>query len=111
MSVQVNHYVVWGVCIHPGARKVTLESLEPYIDSPFKGIEHHNGLCVLYDGMCGKYLVVGRVLKKSEEGMGFDKPFFCPPFPICEIDVERAVQQLLKDDTLHCTYMMLSHYR
>jgi len=45
---------------------------EPYMDSSFKGINHHNGLSVIRDGMNGKYVFIGRVLAKSRVNEHFD---------------------------------------
>lgn len=81
MSVQSNTYVLVGAVL-PFDEFDTIhddpyEALEPYMDSAFKGIHHHNGLCVLYDGMGGRYIAVGRVLAKSDDqngNYGFNSP-------------------------------------
>jgi hypothetical protein len=75
MSVQQNHYVVIGkrfdykefytlVCPNGDADHY-FDTEHPYTDSAFKGIHHHNDICIISDGMNGKYVVVGRVLQKS----------------------------------------------
>jgi len=53
---------------------------EAYCDSPFKGIQMRNGLGVLYDGMNGKYIMIGMVLQKSEEGVPIDGPLEIPAY-------------------------------
>jgi hypothetical protein len=79
MSTQLNTYVLVGVKLpydHFSGDDLDTdadyEKLEPYMDSAFKGIEHHNGLCVLFDGMNGKYIAAGRVLAKTDESDGFN---------------------------------------
>jgi len=53
------------------------DKYEPYLDSPFDGIRHHNGLCVIDDGMNGEYTFIGRVLAKTKDGKHLDGPFDC----------------------------------
>lgn len=76
MSVQVNTYVLCGVklpfreCEDDNA----YEKLETYLDSAFEGIHHHNGLCVVDDGMNGNYTFIGRVLAKTKNYEHFYDP-------------------------------------
>jgi hypothetical protein len=42
--------------------------LDPYTNRR-RGIEHHNGLCVIDDSMGGRYTMIGRVIEESEEHM------------------------------------------
>lgn len=74
MSVQQNHYVMVGKkfgfkefakLLNVDTGDSAFERVEEYIDNAFKGIHHHNDLCVLFDGMNGEHVVVGRVLQKS----------------------------------------------
>lgn len=66
MSVESNTYVLLGVKLpFEHFNEEQRDQFEPYWDSAFKGIQHHNGLCVVDDGMSGKYYFVGRVLAKS----------------------------------------------
>lgn len=87
MSVQLNQYLILGVKL-AFRKDGTLEGstldldgeawadlIYQYLDSAFEGIEHHNGLCVIDDGMEGKYTMVGRVIKKSSEGNMLSGPF------------------------------------
>jgi hypothetical protein len=50
------------------------DKLEPYYDSAFEGIHHHNSLCVLFDGMNGKYVAIGHVIAKTQNWRGFEEP-------------------------------------
>jgi len=77
MSVQQNHYEIIGAKFgynefHKelmAAKGLTEEEVEDllddYHDSAFKGIQHHNGLCIICDGMNGEYVYVGHILQKS----------------------------------------------
>lgn len=73
MSVQSNTYVLVGVKLpFEHFNEDQRESHEDYTDSSRKGIHHHNGLCVIGDGMSGEYYFIGRVIAKSidEHGEG-----------------------------------------
>ncbi len=66
MSVHSNTYVLVGVKLpFEHFNEDQRESHEAYTDSSRKGIHHHNGLCVIDDGMSGEYCFIGRVLAKS----------------------------------------------
>lgn len=106
MSVQVNHYVAHGIMLpYKEAHKTMLtyggfededdvyDFYEPYTDSAFEGIKHHNGLCVLSDGMNGKYFFVGRILAKTDNYDGFDEPMEIPTLDKAGDDV---LQELIK---------------
>lgn len=73
MSVQSNTYVMAGVKLpFDHFSDEQREAMDDYRDSAYHGIQHHNGLCVVDDGMCGEYTFIGRVLAKSidEHGSG-----------------------------------------
>ncbi len=77
MSTQLNTYVIRGVLFDWETARGdpdSFEKLEPYMDSAFKGIHHHDGLCVICDGMNGKYVAIGKVLHKTRNYEGFDEP-------------------------------------
>ena len=65
MSVQVNDYLIHGIKLpyESGAE----DKYEDYKDSAFEGIKEKNGLCVICDGMNGKYIFIGHVLAKSKD--------------------------------------------
>lgn len=63
MSVNFNQYLLVGVVLP--FTYFPDDDAEAYFDSPYRGIAHHQGLCILSDGMGGKYTVIGRVLQKS----------------------------------------------
>lgn len=109
MSVQSNTYVMCGV-VRPYAEfKDRYDELEPYMDNAFKGIHHHDGLCVLFDGMGGKYVAIGRVLAKSENGQGL-----VPPVKVEEPeDVDDIQEEVSCLVGTHASVGMivLTHYR
>ena len=87
MSVQQNIYVIWGVWLNYDDFYTLLKNkynltkdevydqiIEEYRDSAFEGIKHKNKLCVIMDGMCGKYVIIGHVIAKSDENQqGLEK--------------------------------------
>lgn len=86
MSTQINTYVLFGVVLdYEKAHKAwqhddpaypdLYDVLEPFIDNAFKPETNpKDGLTVLYDGMCGKYIAVGHVIAKTENHGHFDTP-------------------------------------
>ena len=103
MSVQMNQYLMIGVKLpcdftfgNEQDREATYEKMEPYMDSAFKGIKHYNGLCIVDDGMNGKYCMVGRVLQKSSNGETLDGP-------VCMED-EHAVLIPMVKELLHAQF-------
>lgn len=76
MSVQVNTYVLCGIKLpfREWEDESAYEKTEPYLDSAFKGVHHHNGLCVVDDGMNGNYTFIGRVLAKTKNYEHFEEP-------------------------------------
>ncbi|HID9808664.1 TPA: hypothetical protein ACXI3M_006725 [Pseudomonas aeruginosa] len=75
MSVQSNTYVLVGVKLpFEHFNEDQRESHEAYTDRSRKGIHHHNGLCVIDDGMNGEYCFIGRVLAKSIDADGEGLP-------------------------------------
>lgn len=109
MSVQANTYLMCGVVRRYDEWKDKYKALEPYMDSAFTGIEHHNRLCVLYDGMNGKYVAIGRVLAKTGNGDGFDEPIkIIEPDDVDEI--QEAVSMLV-GTPLTVGMFVLTHYR
>ncbi len=117
MSVNCNTYVIIGVQV-PYDEKFkgddNYEKYEDYHDSCNDGIHHHNGLCMLSDGMSGKYVVIGKVLKKTENHRGF----YDGPIDLCEIDADgeerKYVGSLIKAQfgiDKEPTVLVVSHYR
>lgn len=75
MSVQINIYHATGIMFKYDEVKKEYDDFEPYMDSAFEGIKHHDGLCVLYDGMSGEYVFVGRIHRKTRDDGVFHENF------------------------------------
>ncbi|WP_434681315.1 hypothetical protein J3P77_09475 [Pseudomonas sp. R1-18] len=119
MSVQSNTYLLVGVMLpydhFDDVHDDPYEVLEPYTDSAYKGIEHHNGLCVLYDGMGGSHIAIGRVLAKSDDqngNYGFNAPIDATTAmtPELQAEVAKLVQQQF-NFAPDVRAWILTHYR
>lgn len=85
MGVSTNQYLILGVKL-PYDKAVPYETFEDYIDSGYKSdIIHKNGLACIFDGMNGKYVMLGRILEKSRLNEMLDGPYCWEP-----VDPERA---------------------
>lgn len=114
MSVQCNTYIMWGAVFPFKEFRERYDDFELYQDSAFKGIHHHNGLCVLYDGMNAKYFAIGHVLHKTENYEGFESPVALLGQPVLDFNVFQRIQevigrQLTNDE--HVGWLVISHYR
>lgn len=72
MSTQSNTYMMVGAKLpyDQFTEEQHEELLDTYRDSAYKGIQHHNDLCVVVDGMSGRYVFIGRVLAKTDDQNG-----------------------------------------
>lgn len=79
MSIQTNQYLIYGINVpvkwieqwkKKNKDKDWYETFESFMDdSAFtKKVKHKDGIFCLYDGMSGKFLIIGKVLDKSEDG-------------------------------------------
>jgi len=85
MSVATNQYLILGVKL-PYKGESHYEDFEDYIDNGYKSeILHKNGLACVYDGMDGKYIMLGRIIEKSPVDERIDGPFCFYP-----VDPEKA---------------------
>lgn len=112
MSVQVNTYIAFGVLLpFDTLSEDDYDKYEPYMDSAFKGIHHHNGLCVIRDGMNGKYVIIGRVLAKSKVYENFDSPM-TPNVTPTEIElVGSLITSQFGIENPEVKLWIFSHYR
>jgi hypothetical protein len=113
MSTQVNTYVMIGALFPYDLLAGSYERLEPYKDGAFEGIRHHEGLCVLYDGMDGQYVAIGRVLEKTGNHNHFEHPIRIAPLGDAERqslhdDIRRLIR--LEGD-FSVQHLVISHYR
>jgi len=123
MSVQLNHYVIIGHKFEYDEFYDTLmekfnlndgdevfnEIEEPYHDSAFKGIQHHNDLCIISDGMNGNYVYVGYVLQKSDDN-GSLTDYINPKIRSAKY-VSNKINEMLRLENIKCEKLAFSHYR
>jgi len=111
MSIQANTYIIVGVKLPYPENEEFRNSLDPYKDSAFKGITHKNGLCALADGMNGNYIIIGKVLHKTENLQAFEEG----PIEIKQnSNLKQKVQKKLKecfDINGEVKTYVISHYR
>lgn len=119
MSVQANTYIMRGALFSYDAVKSQLgddydAKLEPYMDSAFKGVQHRDGLCVLCDGMNGKYVAIGQVIAKTENHQGFDEVygFADGSFgPNKDLVLKDRIEILTGINDAKIEWLVLTHYR
>jgi len=109
MSVQCNTYVMIGAVLPYNGD--SYDTLEPYMDSAFEGIKHEDGICVIFDGMNGKYIAIGEVLAKAADWQGF--PGFCKPKLTAskKKKIAEKIKTLTGVDNPTVETLVFSHYR
>ena len=76
MSTQTNQYIVVAMRFDFFEDYEKWHGIfEPFEDSAYSEIKHHNGLCVMADGRDGEFIFIGRVLKKTKEGQWFEEQY------------------------------------
>lgn len=102
MSTQTNTYVIYGWLFdmkqfEDADASINYDALEGYMDSPYNSETNpKDGLTVLFDGMGGKYVAVGRVVAKSDVYEGLYEPVSLDREPDFRGEVESAFAALLK---------------
>lgn len=72
MGVDVQAYVILGVKLPGDAIGDDYDRLEPYMAG---GTPEANGVQIVYDGMSGEYVIVGKVIAASDQTDGhFETP-------------------------------------
>jgi hypothetical protein len=71
MSVQQKQYLIIGIILpysyFDNMTEDVYEFLEEYMISNYdKTINHKNGLACLFDGMSGKYIILGRIIQSGK---------------------------------------------
>lgn len=73
MSVRTNQYVIYGVRLdYDSVDKFWYDKYEDYIDSGYGDLTEKNGLTVIFDGMNGHYIFIGKVIARSD----IDEPLY-----------------------------------
>lgn len=124
MSVQCNTYVMIGAMFSYDELKAKFSSdkdddedsfyerFDPYTDNAFKGISGKDGITVLFDGMNGDYIAIGKVLAKSENHQGLQKPVIIESVdPDLSADLRRKISDLTKQTVVEIRPLVISHYR
>ncbi len=117
MSVQCNTYVMIGATFPYELFRDddVYKKLEPFQDNAFKSIHHHEGLCVLIDGMNGDYVAVGVVLAKSADHEGLVAPLVIRTTAEETAGVATAITnsigKIVNLPEFKVTPIVLSHYR
>lgn len=118
MSSQSNTYVMVGVKLtHDTLSEEQLYGeFEPYMDSAFEGIHHHNGLCMIADGMGGRYIFIGRVLAKSDDqngNYGLNKPLDLDEASTIKLrlEVENLIAEQFTIEEPDVRDWVFTHYR
>lgn len=113
MSTQTNTYGIIGVKLpYDAIGEDEDERFEPYMDSAFKGIQHHDGVCILKDGMNGEYIIAGWVIAKSDEYGHLPEPV---AFPLLSRKEKKALEgklaALFPQHPIVLQEIVLTHYR
>ena len=118
MSTKTNTYVRVGVMMPFddifGDGDETREKLLPYMDTAYDGIKHHDGLCIVGDGMNGDYAALGRVLAKSDECGHLESPVVVEDLPAAEAATllgKIAEVANVPVDSLRLQTLVFCHYR
>jgi hypothetical protein len=117
MSVTTNTYVMLGCLFdlktlradHPDIS----DRLELYEDGTTDLIVHVGGVCCLYDGMNGDYVIIGKVIAKTGPENMFEKPVMIDPVPTSDfIVLRREIANLLPgSDIPPAQFLVVSHSR
>lgn len=111
MSTQINHYVILGVRLpFPKKDQDYYERYEMHMDSAWE--PKKNGFVMLYDGMCGNYVVAGHVLASTAaDDNGFDEPLIYSMDALAASKVQFDLDRYLGIKDAKVDLIVLSHYR
>lgn len=120
MSVQTNQFLMYGLKLDP--KKLTnalYDKYEPFMDdSAFTTtVNHKDGVFCCYDGMSGYFLIVGKVIEKSQDGELIGGPIEITTLlsknEKVEIahSIQRNFSELLPLGEWACDYIFLTQYR
>lgn len=66
MSVRTNQYLIQGVKLPYNSHQSRYDDYEPYFDDGRSlVIKPYKGLNVIFDGMNGKFIIIGRIIVKA----------------------------------------------
>jgi len=103
MSTQTNQYFMYGLLMSAGwckewekeNNKNFYDTFEEFMkDNAYDTIvKHKDGIFCLFDGRDGRYIIIGKVLRKSED----DYPFLGSGEPVVVPEIEMADQAEIED--------------
>jgi hypothetical protein len=122
MSTQINQYLILGIKApanwpkkweksNPG--KDWGDTFDKYMnDSAYDTkVKHKDGVFMLYDGMSGNYILIGKVYKKSIDGERIEGPLCIDDIPTNDKDdIANSIERIfgLKGDV---KWYFVTHYR
>lgn len=120
MSTQTNQFLMYGMKLDPD--KLTNKLYDKYEtfmdDSAYTTtVNHKDGIFACYDGMNGKFLIVGKVIEKSEDGELIDGPIEFDGLlgskekGFIKQSIQHNFAELLPETEWACSYIFLTKYR
>lgn len=124
MSTQINQFLIYGLKVpakwpeqwnkkHLKEGKEWYDTFEGFMDdSAFTAkVKHKDGVFMLYDGMNGDYIIIGKVHKKTSDGEFIDGPLCISDLPTEDKD---AISESIKrnfDLEGELKWYFVTHYR
>ncbi len=104
MGVYRTDYLMWGAKVDPKAVSEKYDELEDEIDQ-----KPDARFALVYDGMCGKYAIAGRIIAKSDphEGLDFTEISMSEMTP--NLDLTRRVHEVFPN-AQPFSLMLFSHF-
>lgn len=119
MSTQINQYLMYGISIpYPKDANFSDKYERFQEDSAFNAdIPDHHGIFCLMDGMNGGYVIIGKVLAKSDnhERIADDKPLRIDTLTLAEkLNIAAIIHKHFGEDidnSITPDYYFITHYR
>lgn len=106
MSTQINQYVMYGISVpfewhyewEAENGKDFYDTFEKFMqDSAFNlDVTHSDGIFCLFDGRDGRFIIIGKVLKKSDD----DEPFIGSEEPIKIDEISNTEKLIIQSKVL-----------
>lgn len=123
MSTQVNQYFMYGICLpynwhkewENKTGKKFYDTFEEFMqDNAFeRKVNHKDGIFCLFDGRDGRYIIIGRVLEKSDDDfryLGSNKPITIPILTDIEKEyIQNSVKKYFNLDK-EFNFYFVTHY-
>jgi len=123
MSTQVNQYFMYGICLpynwHKEWESETGKDFHDTFDEFMQDnaferkVNHKEGIFCLFDGRDGRYIIIGRVLEKSDDDfryLGSNKPITIPNLTDIEKEyIQNSVKKYFNLDK-EFNFYFVTHY-